>query len=124
MSIEQDITRIADALEALVAISQGGDSKKPATVDAPPGPDHIPGEDAVVIAATSIKTSTDLRDFAQRYLQAAGEKSTDFVAYIKAEICTKFSPSDPKLIKIPEKNIPKAAQMIYDWALKHDIILK
>jgi hypothetical protein len=124
MSIEDSLNRIANALERI--------SNPMVSVPVPvapvvqPGNDAIPDvEDATVntMGPSLVKTPADLREFAQKHLEKAGDKATDFVKYIRESICAKFSPKEPKLIKILEKDIPKAAQMIYDYAFKNSIIV-
>lgn len=125
MSIEQDIKRIADALEKLtcpganqVAESPVGQIATP--LDVPPGMESE-GPTAGIPGPISVNNPTELRDFAQKCLQASGDKAPDFVKYIKENICQKFSPKEPKLIKIPDNKLAQAAKMIYDYALKQGI---
>ena len=140
MSIEQDITRIADAMEKLVCLAEGQAGKIPAedkpkgkpgkekvaTTDAIPGLDGIedvtPAGGMQNIEAATIKTQQELRDFAQKYLAASGEKSTLLLKYIKEEVC-KLNKKEPKLITMPSENIVKAAQMIYNYCFKNDILV-
>lgn len=130
MSIEQSLERIATALEKIAGkvideVDKSNDEKadiksRSANEDAIPG-----AEDVTVntLGPSLVKTPAELREFAQKYLEKAGDKATDFVKYIRESICAKFSPKEPKLIKIPEKNIPQAAQMIYDYAFKNSIFV-
>ena len=140
MSIEQSLEKIAMALETLVVLAerQAGtvttdkpaNAKttklaKPATADVIPGIEDVtPGADTGMqnIEAATIKTQQELRDFAQKYLAASGEKSTQLLKYIKEEVC-KLNKKEPKLITMPTENIVKAAQMIYNYCFKNDIIV-
>lgn len=80
-------------------------------------------EGATVLAVTGIKDTTQLRDFVQKCLEKAGAKANDLVTFIKGGVCAKFTPTEPKLVKIPAANIPTAAQMVYDWCIKNHIIV-
>lgn len=107
--------------------------------DAIPGSDAVPGEDVIpgvedvtpVMGVVGIKTSAELRDFVQKFLAKASEldekdkgtRSQLFVKYIREVVCAKFSPKEPKLLKIPEKEVGKAAQMVYDYATKNSILI-
>jgi hypothetical protein len=137
MSIENKIYdmatalgRIADALEKII------DVMAYPTVSAPtlaggikmPFEDNVPGineppmqEAAVVEDDGAIKTPAELRELAQKYIQKAGEKTGGFVAFIREQVCMKFNPAEPKLIKIDPKNVAEAAKMITEWAKKHKI---
>ena len=112
--------------------------------------DIIPGQDDAPVvaspAAPEVEVNTtacvgindvaQLRAFTQRLLDAAdkeakkapqgdkrGQLVNELVTYIKGEVCAKYSPTDPKLIKIPAEHTGKAAQMIFDWCFKNKILL-
>lgn len=144
MSIEESLGRIASALEAIRDGKAGPESvkvtpkAKQPVQDAVPGSDVVPGEDAIPgtedvpnIGAFTTKTSAELRDFVQKFLAKASEldekdkgtRSQLFVKYIREVVCAKFSPKEPKLLKIPEKEVGKAAQMVYDYATKNSILI-
>lgn len=135
MSIEKNIERIADALEGLLAVAQGSSApaqnkraEKPASVTAPvstpPPEDRIPGvDDAPVVEATGeITTGAELRDLAQKYIQAAGEQTGVLVAFIQS-VAKIYNPKEPKLIKIPVTKVGEAAAMIKNWCDKKHITL-
>jgi len=137
MSIEKDIERIAVALETIAAGFQIPEPKKDAQgkkIEASLIPeDQIPGiceEPAVppVMAAVGIKTLEELRTFVQKYLTAAEKavppKTEAVVTFVKDVLCPKFAPKEPKLMKIPVNKVAEAAQMMYDWGLKNDLIVE
>lgn len=149
MSIEKDIERIAVALENIANgverpshFLQSGAVKttKPEkdalvkSVKEAPAVDQIPGIDDVedkggpqptVMAVVGIKTLEDLRTFVQKYLTAAEPlgKTEAVVTFVKDTLCPKFSPKEPKLMKIPVGKVAEAAQMMYDWGLKNGLII-
>lgn len=170
MSIEKDLSRIADALEKLVAIGELQTTGKVVVVPEAPkkqkaekaapaaapaaapmnNDDIIPGQDDAPVAASpvapevevntiacvGINDVTQLRAFTQKALDAADKEAkkapqgdkrgrlvNELVTYIKGEVCAKYSPTDPKLIKIPAEHTGKAAQMIFDWCFKNKILL-
>lgn len=131
MSIEKDLGRIADALEVLVcSLTQkpGSPVAKPVAAapvtDAIPGVDEeIPGNAVPVEVEGTVKNGNDLRDLAQKYIQAAGDKANMLVAYIKDSICKKMNPAEPKLVRIPDAKCAEAADMIVKWAKKNKIEL-
>ena len=121
MSIEKNIERIADALEKLAL----GALNPLRTVEATPAPkapvaDAMPGEETTTGV---VMTGAELRELAQKYLQASGDKANSLVAFIKDSICKKFSPKEPKLIKIPEDKTAEAAAMIVAWSKKNGVSL-
>jgi len=108
--------------------------------------DIIPGQDdAPVVAApvvdagpsvsmcVDVKDAAQLRAFTQKALDAAEKESkvaplrpqlvNELVTFIKGEVCAKYSPNKPKLIKIPAEHAGKAAQMIFDWCLRNKILI-
>lgn len=121
----------------------------PATPAAPVvvSDDIIPGQEEETLAAPvvtpvvevnttaclGINDSTQLRAFTQRALDAAEKESkiaplrpqlvNELVTFIKGEVCAKYSPTEPKLIKIPAEHAGKAAQMIFDWCLRNKILI-
>jgi len=137
MSLESEVKRIADAVEALLAVALKGEGtesvektkKKPAVSAAASG-DLIPGEEGTVgqdgpgVGAEEggIKTGAELRDLAQKYIQAAGDKTGTLVTFIQS-IAKIFNPKEPKLIKIPVEKVAEAAKMIEDWCKKNKILL-
>ena len=135
--IEEQLERIAVALETLVAREAGANTsvakaKKPTPVpvDAVPGVEDAPGqevapgpEEASVMMCRGITDSAGLQAFVQKALQASGTQANELVTFIRGTVCVKFSPKEPKLVKIPLANVPMAAQMVYDWCMKHDIII-
>jgi len=123
MSLEQSFERIAIALEKLANPLMVAEVGKP--VGKMPEPVKTPEVVApTVMAAVGIKNSTLLKEFAQKYLMAAGEQSNEFVKFIKEQVCAKFTPKEPKLIKVPDQYCEQAAQMIFEFALSHNIIVK
>jgi len=128
MSIEQELARIADALEKIAGTSTP-------TVEVPAEPvkekkakkvaDAVPGPMGLNIEVSGIKNSSELRDYAQRVAAAAEKagKTQEFVTYVKNEVCPKFNPKEPKLISIPVENVQEAAQMICDYADAKGIII-
>jgi hypothetical protein len=106
--------------------------------------DIIPGQDdapAVVAAddaptvmmCLDIKDAAGLRAFTQKALDAAEIESrsskrpqlvNELVTFIKGEVCAKFSPTEPKLAKVPAQHAGAAAQMIFDWCLKNKILIQ
>lgn len=151
MSIEKDIERIAVALENIANgverpshFLQSGAVKttKPEkdalvkSVKEAPAVDQIPGIDdaedkggpqPTVMAVVGIKTLEDLRTFVQKYLTVAEKalppKTEAVVTFVKDTLCPKFSPKEPKLMKIPVGKVAEAAQMMYDWGLKNGLII-
>ena len=133
MSIEKNIERIADALEKmgdlLVDIIPIGLQKTEPKASKPPKQkpleDIMPGEgeEAGTLVLASSMTSAELRELAQKYIQAAGDKTGPLVTFIRDQVCRKFSPADPKLVKIPDARIGDAAAMIEDWCKKNKITL-
>jgi len=149
--MEEKLERIAVALENIangleklanplvtVAAPKKPKVEKPvaavatAPVDIVPGqedesgiPESVPvvPEGAVTMAVVGIKDTAQLRDFVQKCLEKAGTKANDLVTFIKGEVCARFTPTEPKLVKIPVANIPAAAQMVYDWCIKNSIIV-
>jgi hypothetical protein len=129
--IEQVLERIAVALEKIAARDTGvptptsiAKKSTPVATDAVPGvEDTAPVEGATVMMCRGVTDSKGLQDFTQKALQTAGAQANELVTYIRGSVCAKFSPNEPKLVKIPVENIPAAAQMIYDWCMKHNIIL-
>lgn len=138
MSIEKDLTRIADALEILVAqLSPGGKSGEPKPVkegkktvaiveDVPPGitDDPLAGAlpEPTVLGPSLVKTPDELRAYGQKYLAAFGDKGPAFIGFIQG-LCKKLNPKDPKLMKVPADQISTAAQAIYDFAMKNNIVI-
>lgn len=139
MSIEKNLERIADALEriaSIVKVNALGDAviaaatakpEKVATVaqDLPPGVEDDP--QTVTVAAEAAETpgmdGTALRDLAQKYIQVAGDKTGALVNFIKDSVCKKFSPKEPKLVKIPAKDVAAAAKLIEGYCKKQGISL-
>ena len=118
MSIEKNIERIAEALEKMLEM-KGVVAPAQQKVVAPVS-DAMPGEETTAVA---IMTGAELRELAQKYLQASGDKANSLVAFIKDSICKKFSPKEPKLIKIPEDKTAEAAAMIVAWSKKNGVSL-
>lgn len=135
MSIEQSLERIAVALEELVlnereaGVADMRNSKPlplgPGSELPSPAPAMPPVEPSmgVNLDAAAVKDAKGLREFAQKYVEKAGEKTQAFVTFIKNDLCVKFAPHDPKLINIPADKVSAAAQAIYAWAFKNKIIL-
>jgi len=145
MSIEKDIERIAVALENIATVLTKpvitGREKPVITgrekpVKEAPAADQIPGIDdaedkgglqPTVMAVVGIKTLEDLRTFVQKYLTVAEKalppKTEAVVTFVKDTLCPKFSPKEPKLMKIPVGKVAEAAQMMYDWGLKNGLII-
>lgn len=124
MSIEKNIERIADALEQIAVRLQPVAAeavKRPAAIAETPG-ELIPGEE-IETTTSVVMTGAELRELAQKYLQASGDKANSLVAFIKDSICKKFSPKEPKLIKIPEDKTNEAAAMIVAWSKKNGVSL-
>lgn len=137
MSIEKDIERIAVALEKQVEISSAllaqrqigaASSAAPVVEDQIPGLEDEKPQAPSVIAAIGVKTLEDLRTFVQKYLTVAEKavppKTEAVVTFVKNELCPKFAPKEPKLMKIPVGKVSEAAQMMYDWGLKNDLIVE
>jgi len=137
MSIEKDIERIAVALEKQVEISSAllaqrqigaASSAAPVVEDQIPGLEDEKPQAPTVMAAVGIKTLEDLRTFVQKYLTAAEKavpsKTEAVVTFVKNELCPKFAPKEPKLMKIPVGKVSEAAQMMYNWGLKNDLIVE
>jgi hypothetical protein len=117
---------------------------KVSPVDAVPGQDDIvPGQDdapvvesadvPTVMMCLDIKDAAGLRAFTQKALDAAEIESrsskrpqlvNELVTFIKGEVCAKFSPTEPKLAKVPAQHAGAAAQMIFDWCLKNKILIQ
>jgi hypothetical protein len=151
MSIETDLTRIADALttiaEAVTKASaeRGTATPKEATPKprkskktTDPSPDVVPGteeqipgndgpaDSANVIQTTDIKTHNQLRDYAQKFAQktaALPEKGTAYITFVRG-LCAQYNPSNPKLVAMPLDKIPEIAQAIYDWGLDNEVIVE
>ena len=125
MSIEKNIERIAEALEKMVGIAEGvqqGQKKETYKEAKTASPDVLPGMEEET-TTSAIMTGAELRELAQKYLQASGDKANSLVAFIKDSICKKFSPKEPKLIKIPEDKTAEAAAMIVAWSKKNGVSL-
>lgn len=150
MSIEQDINRIAIALETIAAKLEGGvattpaveQPKKPrrvkdaglpaqqAAVDTVPGLEEVVSEamDNVVLNAMAddqgvvMRTGAELRAAAQGYITAADKVglTEKLVTFIQS-VAKIYAPTEPKLIKIPDAKVPEAAKMIADWCGKNGI---
>lgn len=140
MSIEQDINRIAIALETIAAKLEGGVATTPA-VEQPKKPrrmkdvaipaqqaaDVIPGLDEpvapdVLADEPGPKTGAELRAAAQGYIVAADKVglTEKLVTFIQS-VAKIYNPTEPKLIKIPDAKVPEAAAMIADWCGKNGI---
>jgi hypothetical protein len=135
MSLESEVKRIADTLDELLAIAKKENvistekpKKKPAvaaTEDIMPGAeDAAPGADNAGAPGKEekIKTAADLRELAQKYIQAAGDNTGTLVKFIQS-VAKIFNPAEPKLIKIPVEKVAEAAKMIEDWCKKQKITL-
>jgi len=134
--IEQILERIAVALETLVTIAQNGEAapakkKAPATAKAAPGnlqSDLIPGQeeaespDNTGVEEGGIKTAAELKNLAQRYIQAAGDTTGPLVTFLQS-VAKIFAPKEQKLIKIPNEKAAEAAKMIEDWCKKKGLTL-
>jgi len=142
MSIEQDINRIAIALETIAAKLEGGvattpaveQPKKPrrvkdaglpaqqAAVDTVPGLEEPVAVDALADEPSGPKTGAELRAAAQGYITAADKVglTEKLVTFIQS-VAKIFNPAEPKLIKIPDAKVPEAAKMIADWCSKNGI---
>lgn len=141
MSIEQDINRIAIALETIAAKLEGGVATTPA-VEQPKKPrrvkdaglpaqqaavDTVPGLEEPVVNDVLAdepgpKTGAELRALAQGYITAADKVglTEKLVTFIQS-VAKIYAPSEPKLIKIPDAKVPEAAKMIADWCGKNGI---
>jgi hypothetical protein len=138
--IEEQLERIAVASEriaiALESLTQPN-ARKP-VIPAAPSDDVVPGGEDANPRPTDlgVTDSKQLRVFTQRALDAAEKEAkaaapTDpraqlvnaLVTFIKGEVCAKFSPTEPKLVKIPDKDAAVAAGMIYAWTVKNRINL-
>ena len=151
MSIEQSLERIAVALEKIAGVNRVEiretisvpvveQPKKPrrmkdaaipaqqaaAETDVVPGLEDNGGQ---LCAAPDVlrddpgpKTGAELRAQAQKYIVAADKLglTEKLVTFIQS-VAKIFSPTEPKLIKIPEAKVPEAAKMIADWCLKNGI---
>ena len=145
MSIEQDINRIAIALETIAAKLEGGVATTPAVeqpkktrrvkdaglpaqqaaeADVIPGAtEETPAANAVLVdEGPAIKTGAELRAAAQGYITAADKVglTEKLVTFIQS-VAKIFNPAEPKLIKIPDAKVPEAAKMIADWCSKNGI---
>ena len=144
MSIEQDINRIAIALETIAAKLEGGVATTPAVeqpkrarakksepvVDTVPGLEKVVSEamDNVVLNARAddqgvvMRTGAELRAAAQGYITAADKVglTEKLVTFIQS-VAKIYNPTEPKLIKIPDAKVPEAAAMIADWCGKNGI---
>lgn len=126
MSIENELKRIADALESLEVILNKGPV---------PVPDPIlPQGEAVttqsgpadkILVIEQIKDLPGLAAFAQKCLDAAElkGKTNELVTFVREKVTTKFSPAEPKLMKIPADKAQAAAKMIYDWCFNQGIMI-
>lgn len=141
MSIEQDINRIAIALETIAAKLEGGVATTPA-VEQPKKPrrvkdaglpaqqaavDTVPGLEEPVVNDVLAdepgpKTGAELRALVQGYITAADKVglTEKLVTFIQS-VAKIYAPSEPKLIKIPDAKVPEAAKMIADWCGKNGI---
>ena len=119
--IEQTLERIAVALEKIANTKPEAKTETP-MVAASAAPVAAPVEPTVLVCA-GIKTTEELRAFVQKYLDKAGAKTSDLIAFIKEQVSKKFAPNDPKLVNIPLANVAEAAQMIYDWCGKNGIVV-
>ncbi len=140
MSIEQDINRIAIALETIATKLEGGVATTPA-VEQPKKPrrmkdvaipaqqaaDVIPGLDEpvapdVLADEPGPKTGAELRALAQGYITAADKVglTEKLVTFIQS-VAKIYDPTEPRLIKIPDAKVPEAAKMIADWCSKNGI---
>ena len=141
MSIEQDINRIAIALETIAAKLEGGVATTPA-VEQPKKPrrvkdaglpaqqaavDTVPGLEEPVVNDVLAdepgpKTGAELRAAAQGYITAADKVglTEKLVTFIQS-VAKIYNPTEPKLIKIPDAKVPEAAKMIADWCGKNGI---
>lgn len=143
--IEQTLERIACALEKLAGsteitppvepvatVTRKPRAKKmesPAPVeDAVPGEVEAPTAPDVMADETAVKTGTDLRNYAQKLIQAADQSdaggkngtTNKLVTFIQS-VAKIFNPAEPKLIKIPEAKVQEAADMITNWCNKNGI---
>lgn len=143
MSIEQDINRIAIALETIAAKLEGGVATTPA-VEQPKKPrrvkdaglpaqqaavDTVPGLEEPVVndvradnQGVVMRTGAELRAAAQGYIVAADKVglTEKLVTFIQS-VAKIYNPTEPKLIKIPDAKVPEAAAMIADWCGKNGI---
>ena len=143
MSLERNIERIADSLEAInnllverlpgqipppqetVAPKR---AKKPAPVveDVIPGVEEVveddPIDSAIGTAFKPVANGAELRTLAQRYIEKAGDQTNALVTFIRS-VAAIFNPKEPKLIKIPDAKASEAAAMIENWCKKEKIVL-
>jgi len=138
MSIEQDINRIATALEGMLAYARGeGAPVQAPAVEQPKKPrrvkdaglpaqqaavDTVPGLEEVVSQGVVMRTGAELRAAAQGYITAADKVglTEKLVTFIQS-VAKIYAPSEPKLIKIPDAKVPEAAAMIASWCAKEGI---
>lgn len=130
MSIEKDLSRIADALEKIVEIAHHPlrkiESAQAPVAQVSPASDLPPGVEETETVTLPTPTGMDaagLRDLAQKYIAVAGEKTGALVNFIKDSICKKFSPTEPKLVKIPAKDIPAAVKLLEGYCKKAGIVI-
>lgn len=147
MSIEESLAKLSEAIEALASVvgkipgqylgenavslaSQAVPPPAPAVpVDILPGQEAEPvtavGPAGVTLGAATIKTGADLRDYVGKHLEVAEKKgfAQELITFVREKVCPKFNPKEPKLIKIPEKNLAEAAQMVYDWCAQRQIVV-
>ncbi len=71
-------------------------------------------------AAPEVKTTDELKAFAKKVVDAAGDKNAVAVEAIKG-ICAKYAPATPKLSAVPVEKIPEAAKLIKEYAEKNGI---
>ena len=140
MNIESSLERIADALDCLatefcgkkaLGAAQNAKPEAPKAVKAPVVEEQIPGMGFQVGPSIPLihisqvadaMTSKDLRDMAQKYIQAAGEKTQPIIKFIQG-VAKKFNPAEPKLIKIPDAKAAEAAKMIENECARQGITI-
>ncbi|MFA5186866.1 MAG: hypothetical protein WC551_10340 [Patescibacteria group bacterium] len=142
MSIEQDLNRIANALEGLLAHLSGGSAApkttaakpaaKPATpvpgpaIDLPPGVEEVPGPGVDVAPAIQEapgpKTPDELAKFGQTIIAAAGQERTKpFVDFVRGKVLTKYGTEVTNLCKVPADKVGEVVAALVEYTKKNGI---
>lgn len=113
MSLENDIKRIADALEKIVLLQVPG-----ATITGSPSAETVtttmPGRGPDIPTVTTIQ---ELKSLAQSIASTIPEGSIGhFTDYVRNEICARLGVK--KLVEIPLDKIPQVAQSLRDYGKK------
>lgn len=148
MSIEQNLERIANALEVIASMVTAGvvPQKKTGAVKPtvptmpvtpedqlpgveagplPPGVEEVPGPggpEAPAPVAVGPKTPDELAKFGQAIIAAAGQERTKpFVDHVRGKLLPKYGAEVTNLCKVPADKVGEVVAALIDYAKKNGI---